>query len=178
MFHKRSSNGFSITELLLVIALVTIAAAGSLPTALGYLRDHQTTEAAESVAAQIRTARIQAVQTNAPNGMTLSFGYPGPQDLYLTKRGKPGVRDRLQAASPTPAAIFSLPEGFQFEPLGGPFNSLLFRSDGTVEGTELAEGIEGLIAVDGMNFVVKVRHAASGLTQTLLIGRSGTIAVP
>lgn len=184
--HERSLNGFSITELLVGIALVTTAVAGSFPLALSFLREEQTTEAARSLASHFLTARIKAVQSNAPNGVTLSLGYPRRADVYLVTTGKRRVRDWLQPVPsrldlpnglPAQGAIFNLPTGFRFEPLGGPFNSLIFRSDGTVEGTELAEAVPGLIAVEGMDFVIKVKQVASGRILTVLIRRTGLISI-
>jgi hypothetical protein len=179
-------KGFSISELLLALTLITIAIGASFPLAFSYLRQHRTREAAHAVASQLRTARIEAVRRNAPNGISLTFGYPDPQDLFLVVKDKPGVRDRLKLESPTPdrpkrlpasGIIFSLPAGLQFAPVGGPFNSLVFRADGTVEAAQVPEAMEGLIAVESMNFVVQVSYVSSGNSQTILIGRTGAIAI-
>jgi type II secretory pathway pseudopilin PulG len=178
---RNKGEGFSIAELLGVMALVSIAAAASLPVGVSHLRQHQTSQAAQAVASEIQSARIHAVQENSVHGMLLSFGNPGPSELHLAPRNRPGVRDRLEeidrAGLPPAGVDFKLPEGFRFEPAGGSFNGLIFRSDGTVEGTVVEEAVEGVVAVEGMNFVVKVKHSASGLTQSILVGRTGTVVV-
>ncbi len=184
ILNRRFSHGFSIAELLVVMALLSVAA-GSYPLGLVFLRKYQAIEAAEEVASRIQSARRAAVKSNSQTGMLLSFGYPDPQGLYLVIQDKPRVRDRLQAVSPPsppsglPASgvTFRLPPGFQFESPVGPFNSLIFRSDGTVQGFAVTDAVEGLIGLQGMHFVLKIKQISSGLSQTLLIGRSGQVVI-
>jgi type II secretion system protein H len=60
----RNARGFSLLEVLVVIAVIGTVAAISVPSTLGALRRYRLDGTSREVAAQIATARLQAVTTN------------------------------------------------------------------------------------------------------------------
>jgi len=164
-----------MVELITVMAIVAVSAAVSIPVGLTYVRDHQAAEAARTVADYIADSRRQAIQSNAPQGMLLSVD--GPQQLTLAENPRPGVRDHL-APEGAPARQFTLPEGYELVAANGPRAAFVFRADGTVGTMTQGSAIPNFIGIEGMNFVLQIRDAASGVVQDLLIGRSGQVVAP
>ncbi|HSF19187.1 MAG TPA: prepilin-type N-terminal cleavage/methylation domain-containing protein [Vicinamibacteria bacterium] len=76
MASKVRENGFSMVELVVVISLIAILAAVSIPLALSFVRNYQITGAAHNVAAQMQMSRGQAVKRNTSRGILLNFNYP------------------------------------------------------------------------------------------------------
>lgn len=76
IFKKEASRGFSLVELLVVIAVGTILAAIAIPYGLNYIRHYQTTAAGQGVASVMQLSRAQAVKRNSRNGLILNFDYP------------------------------------------------------------------------------------------------------
>jgi prepilin-type N-terminal cleavage/methylation domain-containing protein len=66
--HRQSSKGFSLVELLAVVAIIAIMAAVGLPALAGYFRLARVRSAAGQVASEIQRARSKAIQGNANFG--------------------------------------------------------------------------------------------------------------
>jgi prepilin-type N-terminal cleavage/methylation domain-containing protein len=65
----RPSGGFSLIELLLVVAVIAILAAISLPAISNYLRHYKIKGAAQQVAGEIQAARGKAINKNVNLGV-------------------------------------------------------------------------------------------------------------
>jgi len=68
-FHDRRSQGFSLVELLVVVAIIAIAAAIALPMIANYLRHYKIRGASQQVAGEIQAARNKAIGKNVNLGV-------------------------------------------------------------------------------------------------------------
>jgi prepilin-type N-terminal cleavage/methylation domain-containing protein len=172
------ARGFSLAELVIVLAILALGAAVAVPAGLTYIRDFRVGETARSVADNVTTARREAIKANAPQGMILTVE---PRQMILTERQRPGVRDHLAPQTPPGGAVgrrFLLPDGYEFIAANGQRAAFVFRSDGTVEGIPLGPAVTNRIEIDGMNFLLKIRHIDSGAVGTVVVGHAGRVLVP
>jgi type II secretory pathway pseudopilin PulG len=70
------SEGFSLVEILVVITIIIIISAATIPLGLNYVKHYKITGAAQGIAAEIQRARAQAVKRNTGKGILLNFNYP------------------------------------------------------------------------------------------------------
>jgi prepilin-type N-terminal cleavage/methylation domain-containing protein len=77
-------QGFSLIELLTVMAIIAITAAISIPLGIDYVRNYEVIAAAQSVATQMQAARAQAVRRNSRRGIILNFDYPAAAQFQYT----------------------------------------------------------------------------------------------
>src|SRR4029450_1679324 len=66
---NRGSRGFTMIELLVVVAIIIILAALVLPNIAGFLRNYKIRGAAQNVAGEIQSARSKAVTKNVNLGV-------------------------------------------------------------------------------------------------------------
>jgi len=67
--HDSEISGFSLTELVVVVMIIAILLATSLPAILRYIRNYQIEGAASQVASEIQKARLQAITRNVNLGV-------------------------------------------------------------------------------------------------------------
>ena len=72
----RPPLGFSLVEIMIVITIIVIISAASIPLGLNFVKHYKITGAAQGVAAEIQRARAQAVKRNTGRGVLLNFNYP------------------------------------------------------------------------------------------------------
>ena len=82
--RARGVGGFSLVELLVVISIIVIVSAASIPAGLNFVRQYKVTGAAQNLAGQIHQARAQAVKRNTSRGILLNFNYPAPGEAQFT----------------------------------------------------------------------------------------------
>lgn len=82
--RARQSNGFTLIELMVAVAVFAILISVGLPTFRQMLKNYQVRVAAESVANGLQRARAEAVARNAPVQFVLGSGSSWTVD-YVTK---------------------------------------------------------------------------------------------
>ena len=70
------TRGFTLVELLVVVAIIAIMAAISLPFIVGYLRHYKIRGASQEVAKEIQAARGKAISKNVNFGVVFLDGRP------------------------------------------------------------------------------------------------------
>jgi prepilin-type N-terminal cleavage/methylation domain-containing protein len=78
------SAGFSLVEILVVITIIVIVSAASIPMGLNFVKQYKIIGAAQGVAAEIQRARAQAVKRNSGRGILLNFNYPQTEGYQFT----------------------------------------------------------------------------------------------
>jgi prepilin-type N-terminal cleavage/methylation domain-containing protein len=77
-------GGFSLVEILVVITIIVILSAASIPLGLNFVKHYKITGAAQGVAAEVQRARAQAVKRNTGRGILLNFNYPAAEAYQFT----------------------------------------------------------------------------------------------
>jgi prepilin-type N-terminal cleavage/methylation domain-containing protein len=70
------SKGFTLIEILVVVTIIVIVSAASIPAGLNFVRHYKVTGAMQNVAAQMQQSRGQAVKRNTNRGILLNFNFP------------------------------------------------------------------------------------------------------
>ena len=78
------TRGFSLIELLVVMSIIIIISATSIPMGLNFVRHYKIMGAAQNVATQVQRARSQAVKLNSARGVILNFNYPASGEYQYT----------------------------------------------------------------------------------------------
>ena len=205
IFRKEASRGFSLVELLVVMAVGAILAATAIPYGLNYIRHYQMTAAAQGVASLMQQSRSQAVKRNSRNGLILNFDYPAPGQFQFTTLDQdpvtmgayggvypgPGAsavfdpNDRNYGVapavgdnvSPPHGNIVNLPQDIVFDETGGTWNALLFRSNGAVEAVTAGASGNALIRQDGLDWVMTIRYPRFDFVRDIRVSRNGRVRV-
>jgi prepilin-type N-terminal cleavage/methylation domain-containing protein len=81
---KKPSLGFSLVEIMIVITIIVVISAASIPMGLNFVKHYKITGAAQGIAAEIQRARAQAVKRNSSRGILLNFNYPDAANYQFT----------------------------------------------------------------------------------------------
>jgi type II secretion system protein H len=100
----RGQQGFSLVEMLIVVAIIAIMAAIALPNIGGYIRNYKIRGAAQEVASVLQTARGKAVSTNTNTGVSF---------VILDNDSYRFIQEDLTTAEPR-QTVHDLPAGVQF----------------------------------------------------------------
>jgi Tfp pilus assembly protein FimT len=192
-----------LVELVTVIAVIAVTAAVAIPLGLNYVRHYEVQGAAQGVASMMQLTRAQSVKRNTRRGLILNFNYPNQGEYQFTSLEEDPVNGGYdnqvyvdpggnfdpgnRAYSKTPADPFNftrpphgqvirIPDEIEFID-GQAFGSLLFRVDGSVEAVSPTNFSGSVVAQDGLDWVVRVRHPRYGLTRTVRISRGGRVMV-
>ena len=68
--NRRQEQGFSLVEMLIVVAIIMIMSAISLPSIGQYMRNYRISGAAQDVASQLQAARGKAISSNTNAGVS------------------------------------------------------------------------------------------------------------
>ena len=80
----KRTRGFSLIELLTVLAVISITAAVTIPLGLNYIRHYEVIGAAQNVATTMQHTRAQTVKRNTRRGVILNFDYPSAGQFQFT----------------------------------------------------------------------------------------------
>lgn len=150
----RRDAGFSLAEILIVIALVVTVTGIAVPQMMGAMQRYRTRSAAGEVAAQIRAARLAAVTTNRQ--MIVRFNCPVARAYrFVEVTGDPAIdalgnaaRCSMAPADADPATLPNADGSLSFLPETITFNAtqdLRISTTGVV--TPLAGGLPASIGV-------------------------------
>jgi type II secretory pathway pseudopilin PulG len=73
-----------LIELLVVITIIVILSAATIPMGLNFVRNYQVIGASQNVATMMQMSRGQAVKRNSRYGILLNFNYPQPGQYQYT----------------------------------------------------------------------------------------------
>ena len=91
--------GFSIVEIIIVVAIIAVLAATAIPITMAYLRTYAINGAATMVASEIQSARTQAIKRNVNWGIV--FVTVSDQQFQFVSEDLP--RDRTVPGHPAPS---------------------------------------------------------------------------
>jgi len=76
-------NGFSLIELMIVVGLVAVLAAMTIPQMAGAIKQYELLTAGQQVVSTVRAARLQAVAKNM--ALTVRFDYPAAGQFQVVE---------------------------------------------------------------------------------------------
>jgi prepilin-type N-terminal cleavage/methylation domain-containing protein len=103
---RRTERGFSLVEMLIVVAIIMIIAAVALPNIGQYIRNYRIAGAAQEVAGELQAARSRAIMSNTNNGV--SFVVVDRDSYRFVQEDRPPAEpERL-------SGMRTLPQGVEF----------------------------------------------------------------
>ena len=120
-YTKRSERGFTVVELLTVIAIMLVITAIATPSFYYWLPTYRLSAGARQIAADLQLARMKAISQNTK--YRLSFTAPNTYEMQKD--------DAPWAVAPGHGSV-TLPEGITVTN-GTPFNTSEFQSRGTAD---------------------------------------------
>ena len=139
-------SGFSLIELMVVIAIISIAAGIAIPNIIGWLPNYRLGKAAGDMLSALQKARLSAIKGNTNMVVAINLGNNSYMIFQDDGDGIPGnagnwVRDgaeRIQLTDPLPAGIlintaaFSGATAFRYDSRGLSLNAAGNSTGGTL----------------------------------------------
>jgi len=179
---SRHDLGFTLIEILFMLAVAAMLAGTAIPGISGAMRRFPLTTAIETVATQVRAARYQAVATNRT--LRVRFNCPGVGQVRVVEVvNNPAIDDDPDRCSeeaypypdPDPAAppnadgpVVFLPQGAQFEDV----------ADVQIDNTGRAAPLTGCPACVAVAPPALISVSNGYETQTIIVSAGGRVQVP
>ncbi len=118
----RQEAGFSLVEMLSVVAIIMLMAAVAMPMIGRYIKNYRIRGASQAVAGELTAARTKAIMKNVNLGVVFMIASPTTYRYVIEDRqGAPAARDAMSTILTTPALaaeqvgpLRTLPERVQF----------------------------------------------------------------
>jgi prepilin-type N-terminal cleavage/methylation domain-containing protein len=181
-----SQSGFSLVELLTVVAIIGLLAAIGVPGIINYMRFFQIRAGASQVASELQQARANAIKRNVNFGMVFFIRSATEYQIYAEDVPGQGTRQDFSASQTAGLAgpLRTLPQGIEFATSG---NARALRFDKM--GMKCNVGASGCPAVQGTlpgsgsyfstsasDVTITLRKATqTALTKTVSIAPGGRI---
>ena len=143
----RTNSGFTLTELMVTIAVIAILASLAIPNFIGWLPNYRLRSGAEEIHSTLQLARVRAIKDNATATVTFNTAN---ETYQASVGGQTFRRGRMPAGIDMNSAVFG----------GGAF--VQFDSRG--------------VAINNTDGSAQVRNS-SGRTQTITVSITGNARI-
>lgn len=196
------SGGFSLIELLIVVGVIAIMAAVSLPAISNYLRHYKVKGAAQQVAGEIQAARAKAINKNVNLGVVFVTVNPTTYRWIVEDDQNPTDADGLRTTRAPLSSLIAIPaqlgveqvlpaglqfsqtcpntpttgdwdQGLRFSRLGGTCNP----TGVTVECPDLDTGQDFVHNDDAGGAAICVQQPGTGLIRWIKVRPGGRVVV-
>jgi type IV pilus assembly protein PilA len=108
--RKKAEQGFTLIELMIVVAIIGILAAVAIPAFMKYIKKSKTTEASQFVKKIYEGARIYYMDRNTPRGkiQALASQFPEPVNAYTADAECCAMAGTKEKCAPS-AALWDTP---------------------------------------------------------------------
>jgi len=158
----RSERGYTMFEILIVVALIGIVSAISVPVFLESNRRDALWSGAEQIGATIRSARFKAISQNTPHRVV--FNCPSANELRtLVFQDNPAIDDAADRCSQNldgDSGIIELPSGVAYD---------------AADATFLEVSGRGIFSATGGAIPLTITVTHGGGTRTLTVSATGQV---